>query len=177
MLPSGNGRVMLTDRRIQRLLDSSKTISKKKPARGYKDENRHKRWDLELEITSDRVLTLTVFVRQSIQFIENFSLGPRYQTNDPTLGAITLVRYNGPHGEFSKHPDGRRTKPHIHRITAAEIANRNTQPQEKHRETTDRYRTFEEALAVFFRDIGATNFMDYFPASELLQGRLFNGHR
>lgn len=113
----------------------------------------------------------TVFTRQNIVFIENFSIGLRYQTNDPKLGTVTLVRYNGPHGEYSRHPDGHHAVPHIHRITATEIASGSTQPQERDREITDRYSTFETALVVFFADIGAINYGEYFP--ELLQGRLF----
>ena len=87
---------------------------------------------------------------------------------------ITLVRYNGPHGEINRHSDGHYNKPHIHRITAAEIASGSTEPQESHREITTRYGTFEQALLVFFDDIAAPDSGQYF--SELLQGRLFNGH-
>ena len=97
-----------------------------------------------------------------------------YQTGDKRLGTITLVRYNGPHGEINRHADGHYNKPHIHRITAAEIASGSTEPQESHREITTRYGTFEQALLVFFDDIAAPDSGQYFP--ELLQGRLFNGH-
>ena len=57
------------------------------------------------------------------------------------------------------------------RITATEIASGNTQPQERDREITNRYSTFEAALVVFFGDIGTINYGVYFP--ELLQGSLF----
>ena len=46
--------------------------------------------------------------------------------------------------------------------------------QERYRDITDRYGTFEEALSVFFRDIAASNYLDYF--GELRQLELFNGH-
>ena len=162
---------MLTDRQIRELIARPKVIVKKEPVRGYKEENHHRRCDLELETTPSRDDEFTVFTRQNIVFIENFSIGLRYQTNDPKLGTVTLVRYNGPHGEYSRHPDGHFAVPHIHRITATEIASGSTQPQERDREITDRYSTFENALVVFFADIGATNYGEYFP--ELLQGRLF----
>ena len=162
---------MLTDRQIRELIARPKAIVKKEPVRGYKEENHHRRCDLELETMPSSDDEFTVFTRQNIVFIENFSIGLRYQTNDPKLGTVTLVRYNGPHGEYSLHLDGHYAVPHIHRITATEIASGSTQPQERDREITDRYSTFENALVVFFADIGATNYGEYFP--ELLQGRLF----
>ena len=152
-----------------------KTIKTRTPAKGYKDEHGHKRCDLDLEASSDNGARFTVFIRQSDEFIENYSIGLRYQTNDRTLGTITLARYNGPHGESSRQPDGHYARPHIHRITANEIASGATQPQERHREITDRYSTFEQALTVFFEDVGATGYQAHFPES--LQPRLFNGHQ
>ena len=130
---------MLTDRQIRELIDRPKVIVKKEPVRGYKEENRHRRCDLELETMPSSDDEFTVFTRQNIVFIENFSIGLRYQTNDPKLGTVTLVRYNGPHGEYSRHPDGHYAVPHIHRITATEIASGSTQPQERDREITDRF--------------------------------------
>ena len=106
---------------------------------------------------------------------DNFSIGLRYETRDRSLGTITLVRYNGPHGDTSRHPDGHYAKPHIHRITASEIASGSIHPQESHREITDRYATYEQALIVFFNDIATYDHTVYFPG--LGQGRLFNGHR
>ena len=104
-----------------------------------------------------------------------FSIGLRYQTNIKAVGTITLVRYNGPHGESSRNPDGHCAQPHIHRITAQELASGNTNPQESHREITDQYSTFEQALRIFFEDIGVTNDAEYFP--EALQPRLFVEHQ
>lgn len=116
----------------------------------------------------------TVFIRQNDKFIENFSIGLRHKTKDRTLGTITLLRYNGPHGESSRGPGGHFGRPHIHRVTARELVEGNREPQERHRDMTDRYSTFEEALSVFFRDIAASNYLDYFR--ELRQLELFNGH-
>ena len=165
---------MLTDQRIQELVSCSKTIVKKEPARGYREESRHRRCDLELASTEDINTTFTVFIRQSTEFTQNFSIGLRYQTNISTLGTVTLIRYNGPHGETSRDQDGHYASSHIHRITAYELDSGNIQPQEKYREITDRYSTFEQGLAVFFHDVHIENFGDYFPG--LLQGNLFDGH-
>ena len=97
---------ILTDQQIQDLLQIPKKITKKTPAKGYAVENNQKRCDLELEALPDNGEKFPVFIRQNSKFIENFSIGLRYQTNTRALGTITLVRYNGPHGESSRHPDG-----------------------------------------------------------------------
>ena len=163
---------MLTDQEIQDLIRSPKEIKEKIPIREYKEENGHRRCNLKLEtIEDEEVKFFSVFIRQNSFFLENFSIGLRYQTNDRMLGSVTLVRYNGPHGETSRSQDGHYAKPHIHRITAQEIESGSIQPQESHRENTDRYNTLEEALSIFFSDVGVINYSDYFP--ELLQRSLF----
>lgn len=161
---------MLTDEQVQDLVNCSKTITRKEPTRGYREDGRNWRCDLELESAQDTSIAFTVFIRQNKEFTENFSIGLRYQTNTPTLRAITLIRYNGPHGETSRAPDGHYARSHIHRITASEIESGSNQPQERNRDITDRYSTFEQGLAVFFSDIGVSNSDDYFPG--ILQGTL-----
>ena len=175
---------MLSNREIQDLVDLPKVIVDKDPSLGYKEEGRHIRCHLDLLVESDHTSSFvvpvrhlakfTVFIRQHTKFLENFSIGLRYQTGDKRLGTITLVRYNGPHGEFSLPVDGHFARPHIHRITASELASGSTEPQEHYREITDLYSTFEQALVVFFKDVAMSNYEEYFP--ELLQPRLFNGH-
>ena len=162
---------MLTNSDIQDLIRLPKTITSKLPVMGYREENGQRRCDLDLQSISSKGLRFEIFVRQSEKFIENFSIGLRYLTGDKLLGSITLVRYNGPHGEKSRHPDGHFAKPHIHRITAAEIALGSAHPQERHREFTDRYGTFQQALSIFFDDIATANHYDYFP--DLSQWSLF----
>ena len=165
---------MLTDHEIESLVKLPKNIVSKTPAVGYRNENLHRRCELELTASSSPITEFTVFIRQNDKFIENFSIGLRYKTKDRTLGTITLVRYNGPHGETSRGPGGHFGRPHIHRVTAQELTEGNREPQERHRDITDRYSTFEQALSVFFRDIAASNYLDYF--GELRQLELFNGH-
>ncbi|MCY4082081.1 MAG: hypothetical protein OXF54_17695 [Caldilineaceae bacterium] len=99
-------RPILTDQQIQELLGIPKTISEKTPAKGYKEENNQRRCDLELEAKSDDGVRFSVFIRQNSKFIENFSIGLCYQTNLKSPGTVTLVRYNGAHGESSRHLDG-----------------------------------------------------------------------
>ena len=164
---------MLTDEDIQDLIALPKRITSKAPVNGYREQGYHSRCDLGLEAASPSDASFTVFIRRHNRFIENFSIGLRYRTGDRTLGSITLVRYNGPHGETGRDPDGHYAKPHIHFLTEAEIASGSLQPQERQRDVTDRYSTYEQGLRVFFSDIATQNHNDYFP--ELFQLRLLDG--
>ncbi len=139
-----------------------KAITDKQPAKGYRDEGLHKRCNLQLTGSDDE--RFVVFVRQHSTFIENYSIGLRYQTGDSSVGTITLIRYNGPHGEERRQPGGHFAVPHIHRITEVELLSGSREPQESHRELTDRYGTFEEALQVFFTDMKVENASDYFES-------------
>ena len=154
---------MLTDAEIARLIEEPKVIVKRTPMKGYQEAAGHRRCDLEMASTPPNSDVFTVFIRQNTTFIENFSIGLRYHTGDPALGTVTLIRYNGPHGEMTAHPDGHYAKPHIHRVTAAELASGSTQPPEKWREITEQYTTYEEALSRFFADLAVSNHGDFFP--------------
>ena len=164
----------MTDQEIQALITSSKKIKKREPAEGYSERDSHRRCKLVLEDTSGDRRAFSVFIRQSVFFIENFSIGLVYQTQDKSLGPITLVRYNGPHGETSRNEDGHYATSHIHRITGEEVQSGVMRPQEKLREITEKYSTFEGALKAFLDDVGIVNDLEYFP--ELNQMGLFDGH-
>ncbi len=165
---------MLSDQQIQDLIGQRKRITYKDPARGYREEYRQRRCDLQLETVPDGNPCFLVFVRQNLTFIENFSIGLRYRTGNPAVPIVTLIRYNGPHGEFSTQPDEHFAQPHVHRVTELEMNSGSTQPQEKHREITTRYSTFEQCLLAFFADASVQNYSDHFP--DLRQGRLFDGY-
>ena len=105
---------MLTKEDIESLIKTPKKIKKKTPAKEYKEENGHKRCDLEVsEDSVEDGKTFSVFIRQNIYFIENFSIGLCYKTKNRALSSITLIRYNGPHGTSQSH-GGHYSKPHIH---------------------------------------------------------------
>ena len=165
---------MLNDQQIQDLISQPKRIVEKDPARGYRDEHRQRRCDLQLERVSDGKLCFSVFVRQNLTFVENFSVGLRYRTENPGVPIVILTRYNGPHGEFGIQPDQHYAQPHIHRVTEVEMNSGSAHPQEKFRALTDRYSTLEECLRTFFADASVQNCSDYFP--DLGQGSLFDGY-
>ena len=163
---------MLTDQEIAGLIRMPKAITSRTPATGYSDSGGHSRCTLELDSVIDPPRRFTVFLRKHQRFIENFSIGLRYRTGDSALGLLTLVRYNGAHGEYSLSPDEHFARPHIHYVTAQELAEGFIQPQERRRETTDLFQTYEEALDTFLQDISVTNSATHFP--ELNQPRLFS---
>ena len=165
---------MLTDRQIQNLVTRPKRILRRVPPSGYQEEGRQRRGELELEATDDSSYRFSVFIRQSAKFIENFSVGLRYQTGDSSLGTVTLLRYNGPHGESVRDPDGHYARPHIHRITEAALVSGSEHPQEMDREITDQYATLEEALVLFLNEVGVMRVRDNFD--QLVQMRFFSGH-
>jgi len=168
----------LTEQKIQKLLAVPKAISEKSPVRGFKEEHNYRRCNLTLETGTDDGPKFTVFIRQSEVFIEDFSIGLRYRTDDKAIGTITLIRYNGAHGEASRHSDGHYDQPHIHRITEQVLASGSKRPEPKQREITDKYISFEQALRAFFEDVGVTNYLEYFPdLRQLHQLDLFNGHQ
>ncbi len=165
---------MLTQQRIQELIELPKTIVRRRPSHGYREENGNRRCDLDLESRGPDGSAFAVFVRQNLQFAENFSIGLRYRADVP-IGAITPMRYNGPHGESSRTRDGHYAQPQIHRLTEQELASGSTQPQERDRTITHQYATLERALWVFFNDASVSNHDEYFP--EITQLGLFNGHQ
>ena len=163
----------MTDADIQDLIRLPKAIVDRSPARGYQEENGQRRCDLNLQALDGTGLAFLVFIRQNLRLPGNFSVGLRCAANRGKLTMVTLARYNGAHGEHSRASDGHYALPHIHYITADEIAHGHSQPQENRRELTGRYAALEEALRVFFQDTSTGNYADYFP--ELLEPRLFDG--
>lgn len=165
---------MLNDQQVRDLISQPQRVVEKDPAKGYREEHHQRRCDLQLERVSDGKQCFSVFVRQSLTFVENVSVGLRYRTENPGAPIVTLTRYNGPHGEFSIQPDQHYAQPHIHRVTEAEMSSGSAYPQEKHRALTDRYSTFEECLRIFFADASVQNYSDFFPDSG--QARLWDGY-
>ncbi len=165
---------MMNNQEIQTLIRLPKTIVDRSPVRDYREENGQRRCDLNLQASDGTGLTFPVFIRQNIRLSGNFSIGLRYVVNQGKLTTVTLARYNGPHGETSRAADGHYALPHIHYITEAEIVAGHSQPQENHRELTDRYANLDEALRVFFQDTATGNYATFFP--ELIQSRMFDGY-
>lgn len=151
-----------TETEIARLISCQKTI-KDAPRRDMKEENRHRRNDLT--VVSAEGEDFDVFIRQSLEFAEDFSLGLVYRTEDGRR--ILLVRYNGQHEQspqgFAGHPH---YAYHIHRATAENLDNGR---YEKHPASiTEAYASFDETIGAFMQDTGIQGWDKYFPNSATL---------
>lgn len=154
--------MMFTISRIDELIMCDKQITDA-PTRDFREEYRHRRKDFRLQAANDPKLSFSVFMRQSLEFVEDFSLGLVYQSEDGKR--ITLVRYNGQHHQSNDLYD--LEKPHfqyhIHRATPENL---NNGRYEKHPATaTPLYASFEEAIEEFLTAIGVRqpDISRYFP--------------
>lgn len=143
------------------LLEQLRSCEKKiiSPPGDFKEERGHRKQDFEMMSIDDEHHFIG-FTRQNLHFTENFSVGLLYNPKSERE-KITLVRYNGPHGEnieIEHHESF-----HIHYATAERI--NSGKKAEGHVETTDRYGSFEDAIQVFVKTINLReqDRKQYFP--------------
>lgn len=171
----------MNDQDIQNLIESPKRILKKSPASGFNTVNGYKRCSVEVVFDSDDDIVawqgakFEVFIRQNVNFEDNFSVGLLFKPGISALPKdLPLVRCNGSHGEESRDEDGHFSHPHIHRITASEITSGSIRPEPRNRQITEKYSSLEEAIWFFFEYIGVKNFNKFFPDLHVKQMRLFS---
>lgn len=136
---------------IDELISCKKLITEL-PTREFKEENRHRRKDMRLRDETDLKRVFSVFIRQSLEFSEDFSLGLVYLSTDGKR--MTIVRYNGQHEQTNDPYDLAKThfQYHIHKATPENL---NNGRYEKHpAAATAAYASFEEAMFEFFAAIG-----------------------
>ncbi len=136
------------------------------PAREFKGENRHRRRDMRLQSTDGQARVFDVFIRQSLEFAEDFSLGLVYQS--PEGKRMTLVRFNGQHEQSNDPFDLQKThfQYHVHTATAANL---NDGRYDKHPAApATRYASFDEAIIEFLATIRLDHedIAKYFPGCE-----------
>jgi hypothetical protein len=152
----------LTGNQIEELITCSKRVATA-PARSFKEENRHRRKDMGLEATLDPKGVFEVFIRQSLEFAEDFSLGLVYHSLDGKR--MTLIRYNGQHEQTNNPLD--QAKPHFqYHVHTATADNLNNGRYDKHPAApTPEYASFEEATGAFLARIGLeqSDVAEYFP--------------
>lgn len=150
---------MLTDELINKLITEEKIITEP-PKREFKEENQHLRNDFQLT-SSDGLRKYSVFIRKHIQFLENFSIGLVFHSDEGT--SYNLFRCNGNHGEVVV--DILNPIPHFgyhtHIITADLLENNINDP--KHSELTKEYASYEQAINYFCRYVNIINAERYFP--------------
>ena len=161
-----------TPLRIDELIGCGKYITDA-PTRDFREEYRHRRKDFRLQAVNDPNLLFGVFMRQSLEFSEDFSLGLVYLSEDGKR--MTMVRYNGQHDQSNDPYDLAKShfQYHIHRATPENL---NNGRYNKHPATVTRlYASFTEATREFLTAIGlrASDITKHFPGMDLLP--LFRG--
>ena len=157
---------MLTGKQIENLINCPKKVVEAHPKNGMLEDKKSsfiKRRNLSLEAIDDDY-EFDVFIRQNTTFIEQFSIGLLYKTNDKIMGKLLLMRYNGEHGQSDWTKDGHYRAFHIHRITESLIKEGIFEP--KNIEITKEFQSFDEAINKFIRAINIKNYKPYFPHTE-----------
>jgi len=160
--------MIYTDDDLTRLISCSKRISLA-PRKEMRAEGQMLRNEMEFE-SLDGKHTFRVFLRQSRQFTENFSVGIDYLPKDEP-GSFCLLRCNGMHGGHKVHPH--HLNCHIHRSKAEDV-NAGLRV-ERHIEPTTQYAAFRDAQRHFLLlvNVQATDLNQYF--SDITQPDLFEG--
>jgi hypothetical protein len=152
-----------TDEELAALITCAKQVVDP-PHREMRLDGKMKRNDMTLK-SADGKHSFRVFMRQSDDFPENFSVGLVYQPNEEP-GSFQLVRCNGQHGGERVHPH--HAVFHVHRSRADDINAGVLEPRQI--QTTADYASFQEALATFLRTIHLENPNQHFPG--IAQGLL-----
>lgn len=150
---------MLTDELINKFITEEKIITEP-PKRDFKEENQHLRNDFQLT-SSDGLRKYSVFIRKHINFLENFSIGLVFHSEEGT--SYNLFRCNGNHGEVVA--DILNPIPHFGYHTHIIIANllENNINDPKQSELTNEYASYEQAINYFCRYVNIRNAERYFP--------------
>jgi len=127
------------------------------PRREMRLDGKMKRNDITLKSTDGKHL-FRAFMRQSDEFVENFTVGLMYLPGEEP-GSFQLVRFNGQHGGERIHPH--HAVFHIHRSKADDINAGIMEPRQI--EQTTAYASFREALVHFCATIELARPDDYFP--------------
>jgi len=161
---------MLTDNEIFELVNVEKNISIA-PSRDFKEQYGYKRNKFSL---TSKNHDFSAYTRQSVTLSDEFSIGLIYYPKNHD--SITILRYNGIHGEHINPDKTRFTKKcHIH-VATQECINNYRRP-EKFASLTDKYLTFEEAFKCFWEDINIKDSIKkYFSMYQDIQMDLFKNN-
>jgi hypothetical protein len=158
---------------IEDLISCPKGITEP-PKRNMTLERRSYRNDFSVA-SADGERQFHVFIRQSEEFPENFSIGLEYLPHDGS-GSIILLRCNGPHAahvNFIDMPDHHYVH-HVHVATTEAIAS--GLRSERDAQITADYGTFQDALGYFVRRCniaGAEKYYKYISNDIAKQMELF----
>jgi hypothetical protein len=145
-----------TEADLDRLIRCRKQVTDP-PRREMRQDGKMRRNDMNLK-SADGDDAFRVFMRQSEEFPENFSVGLVYLPGEDP-GSFQLLRCNGQHGGERVHTH--HAVFHIHRTSAEDINGGILEPRQI--EQAPAYASYREALAHFCRVINLENPDDYFP--------------
>ena len=148
---------------VEALISCPKEVSEA-PKREMKLDGAQKRNTAKLVALDGTNGEFTIFMRQNVDFPENFSIGLAYSPRDGRE-TITLLRCNGKHGDFNSNFDPQHPHWDFHVHRASDKAIEAGFAPEKFAIKTTEYASFEEALQVFVKQVNL-NLKDaqkYFP--------------
>lgn len=151
----------ITEELIKELITCTKVI-KKADRKKMLPENRSLRNNVQLSST-DGKYEYVLFLRQSCEFIEDFSVGLKWTNPSKYFNinkSIILFRCQGPHD--SKKPEGADCHHdyHVHEITVNDIKERRYEkPQNK--EVCKEFSSFESAIYYFCKKCGINNLEEH----------------
>jgi len=147
-----------TDEDLTNLITCKKRIIQP-PRKEMRVEKHMLRNEMELE-SVDKKYSFRVFMRKSLNFYENFSIGIDYLPKDEP-GSFCLLRCNGRHGGTKSHLH--HLHYHVHRSIAEDV--NSGLRIERNIETTSRFASFRDALNYFLHRINvqAADITLYFP--------------
>lgn len=157
-----------TDDDLAQLISCAKRILQA-PKKEMRTEGQMQRNEMTLESLDGRH-QFRVYLRQSLQFSENFSIGLDYAPMDEP-GTFCLLRCNSMHGAHRIHPH--HLHYHIHRCKAEDV-NAGLRDA-RHVEVTLEYAAFRDALSYFLVRVNVqlADRSQYFPG--ITQPDLFDG--
>lgn len=148
----------MTDSEIDYYIKTRKLVFDA-PPKNYRIAGAQRRKDFKVK--SDEGFIYTVFIRQNLEFQENFSIGLLLHFEGKK---IMLFRANGNHGEVVENPQ--RPSPHFgfhyHKLTAHDFEiGKYFDP--KFSQKTDGYNSFEEAIIFFIKFTNIEDGLLHFP--------------
>ena len=146
---------------IQSLISCQKVITEK-PKKAFAVRQGSEHNDFKLMDLDTNELNFRVFLRKNTKFPENFSVGLEY-TVQSSEDDIKLVRFNGVHKHSNNIINEEKFETfHIH--TATHEAIEEKLKPESYAIITEEYKTFEEALILFWQKINIQDDINtYFP--------------
>lgn len=152
---------MLTEHFLQEVITCPKRAIKAERKKMVLD-NRHYRNRLDLLSTDDQYI-FRMFMRQSDEFIEDFSIGLIWTNPQKYIHvnkSIVMLRCQGPHDGkqavgFDLHHDF-----HTHEISLLDIQEKRFQ-KPSNRTANNTFRSYEQALMFFIEKCGIINIEDF----------------